>query len=343
MIDRVSQIRERALKEMDDVSTLVDLETWRVRYLGRRGGEVSELVKLIPSLAPEERKTAGAAVNRLKAELENLYEQRRQELQSQELQAMAIREALDVTLPGRPVEVGSLHLVSQTLREILHIFHGMGFQVLEWPEVEWDMFNFELLNMPPEHPARDMWDTFYITDKMLLRTHTSPGQIRSMRMFAPKPIRVVLPGKCYRYEAVSARSEFMFHQVEGLAVGRAVTMADLKGVVTAFVRQMFGEGRRVRFRCSYFPFTEPSVEVDMDCMICQGSGCSVCKRTGWLEIMGAGMVHPQVLANGGYDPEEFTGFAFGMGPERIAMLRHGIDDIRHFYSNDIRFLRQFSR
>jgi phenylalanyl-tRNA synthetase alpha chain len=343
VIEVIEQLRQSALKELDEVRSLADLETWRVRYLGRKGGRVGELIRAIPDLEPEERRQVGASLNRLKEELEALYEARLQTLKIREVEEIARREAVDVSLPGRPIEAGSLHIVSQTLREILEIFYGMGFRVLEWPEVEWDLYNFELLNMPPEHPARDMWDTFYITDKMLLRTHTSPGQIRSMRMFAPNPVRVVLPGKCYRYEAVSARSEFMFHQVEGLAVGHNITMADLKGVVAAFVREMFGVDRKVRFRCSYFPFTEPSVEVDIDCMLCQGSGCTVCKRSGWLEIMGAGMVHPTVLTNGGYDPNEFTGFAFGMGPERIAMLKYGIDDIRHFYTNDIRFLKQFAR
>jgi phenylalanyl-tRNA synthetase alpha chain len=217
----------------------------------------------------------------------------------------------------------------------------MRFQVEEWPEVETDMLNFELLNMPPHHPARDMWDTFYVNPKVVLRTHTSPGQIRSMRKHCPDPIRVLLPGKCYRYEAVTARSEFMFYQVEGLAVGRRITLADLKGAMIDFARQMFGADRKVRFRCSHFPFTEPSVEVDMDCIICAGEGCRVCKHTGWVEISGAGMVHPQVLSNGGYDPDVYSGYAFGMGPERTAMIKYSIDDIRLFYSNDLRFARQF--
>ena len=227
------------------------------------------------------------------------------------------------------------------LREIYAIFARMGFQVEEWPEVETDLLNFELLNMPPHHPARDMWDTFYVNPKVVLRTHTSPGQIRSMRKHCPDPIRVILPGKCYRYEAVTARSEHMFYQVEGLAVGRRITLADLKGTMVDFARQMFGADRKVRFRCSHFPFTEPSVEVDMDCIICAGEGCRVCKHTGWVEISGAGMVHPQVLSNGGYDPDVYSGYAFGMGPERIAMIKYSIDDIRLFYSNDLRFARQF--
>jgi phenylalanyl-tRNA synthetase alpha chain len=218
----------------------------------------------------------------------------------------------------------------------------MGFQVYRSPDVETEEHNFELLNMPAHHPARDMWDTFYTTDPgVLLRTHTSPGQIRVMRERAPEPIRVILPGMCYRYEQVSARSEIQFNQVEGLAVGRNITFADLKGTLTAFARRFFGQTVKARFRASYFPFTEPSAEMDIECFVCGGEGCPVCKRTGWLEILGSGMVHPVVLQNGGYDPQQYSGFAFGMGPERIAMLKHGIDDIRGFWANDLRFLEQF--
>jgi phenylalanyl-tRNA synthetase alpha chain len=219
----------------------------------------------------------------------------------------------------------------------------MGFQVVETPEVETDIHNFQLLNIPPYHPARDMWSTFHTMDEgVLLRTHTSPGQIRVMRQHCPEPIRVILPGKCYRYEQVTARHESMFYQVEGLAVGHNVTMGDLKGVLTQFARQMFGADRQVRFRASYFPFTEPSAEMDIDCILCRGQGCRVCKHTGWLEILGSGMVHPRVLENGGYDPAVYSGFAFGMGPERIAMLKYRIEDIRHFFANDLRFLQQFT-
>jgi phenylalanyl-tRNA synthetase alpha chain len=215
----------------------------------------------------------------------------------------------------------------------------MGFQIYDAPEVETDVYNFQFLNIPPGHPARDMWDTFYTTDpEVLLRTHTSPGQIHAMRQYAPEAIRVILPGKVYRYEQVTARSESMFYQVEGLAVGKHITFSDLKGVITNFANQLYGEGHAMRFRKSYFPFTEPSVEVDIACVLCSGKGCSICKHTGWLEIMGAGMVHPTVLHYGGYDPTEYSGFAFGMGPERIALLKYGIDDIRYFYANDVRFL-----
>jgi phenylalanyl-tRNA synthetase alpha chain len=230
--------------------------------------------------------------------------------------------------------------VSRTLRRMTEIFGGMGFQVYESREVETDLNNFELLNIPPHHPARDMQDTFYVDDEVLLRTHTSPGQIHAMRAHCPEPIRIVLPGMVYRHEQITPRSEIQFTQVEGLAVGPGITMANLKGVLVAFADLMFGAGRPTRFRASYFPFTEPSAEMDVQCFLCEGAGCRVCKYTGWLEILGCGMVHPAVLVNGGYDPERFTGFAFGMGVERIAMLKHGIDDIRHFWANDMRFLEQ---
>ena len=340
MLDELSELRERALKELEAVSDLTALDQWRINYLGRKGA-LTRILRSVGELPPEERPLVGRKANELKKELEEALAAKTEALKQEVFLRSLEAERVDVTLPGWPVGLGRLHLSTQTLREIYAIFAEMGFQVVESPEVEWDLYNFELLNMPPHHPARDMWDTLYITDKMLLRTHTSPGQIRVMRRFCPEPIRVILPGKCYRHEDVTARSEFMFHQVEGLAVGRRITMGDLKGVLINFARMMFGEEREVRFRCSYFPFTEPSVEMDMDCIICGGQGCRVCKYTGWVEILGAGMVHPQVLANGGYDPQVFSGFAFGMGPERIAMLKYRIDDIRYFFSNDLRFLEQF--
>ncbi|CAG0946405.1 partial phenylalanyl-tRNA synthetase alpha chain, partial [Anaerolineae bacterium] len=247
-----------------------------------------------------------------------------------------------VTLPGRPTPTGGIHPATQTLREIYAIWADMGFQVFRTREVEDDQTNFEMLNIPPHHPARDMWDTFHTTTPgVILRTHTSPGQIHAMRRFAPGPIRVILPGMCFRYEQISTRKEIQFNQVEGLAVGHNIRLSDLKGTITAFARRIFGEDRKVRFRGSYFPFTEPSMEVDVECMLCEGKGCSVCSGTGWLEIAGCGMVHPVVLRNGGYDPTVHSGFAFGMGPERITMLKHGINDIRYFWGNDLRFLEQF--
>ena len=295
----------------------------------------------IGQLPAAQRPQVGQVSNEVKTALEEAFEARVAALKQAQLASTLAQQRIDVTLPGVPVSLGHVHPSTQTLREIAAIFSDMGFQIFDSREVESDLYNFALLNMPPYHPARDMWDTFYINERVVLRTHTSPGQIRAMQAYHPEPIRVILPGMCYRYEAITARSEIMFHQVEGLAVGTNITMADLKGVLVTFARRMFGADRQVRFRCSHFPFTEPSVEVDMDCMVCGGKGCTICKYSGWLEILGAGMVHPQVLRNGGYDPEVFSGFAFGMGPERITMLKYGIDDIRYFFSNDLRFLEQF--
>lgn len=341
MLQQLSDIRERAMAALASVDSLTALDAWRTEYLGKKSF-VTTALKSIGQLPPEERPVVGKAAHELRLALEAALEEARLRVLALEQERAARAERVDVTLPGRPATIGRLHPITQILYEIYGIFAEMGFQVYDAPEVETDEFNFQLLNLPPDHPARDMWSTFYTTrDGILLRTHTSPGQIRAMRQFCPDPIRVILPGRVYRYEAVTARSESMFHQVEGLAVGHHITMADLKGVLTDFARRLYGEDRQVRFRCSYFPFTEPSMEVDVSCALCNGAGCRVCKHTGWVEIAGAGMVHPQVLRNGGYDPEEFTGFAFGMGPDRIAMLRYGIDDIRYFYSDDLRFLAQF--
>ena len=330
-----------ALARLEHITDLTALDTWRIDYLGRRGA-LTQVMRGIGKLAPEQRPQVGQVSNEVKAALEEGFETRVAALKQAQLASILAQQRIDVTLPGVPASLGRVHPSTQTLREIAAIFSAMGFQIFDSREVESDLYNFELLNMPPYHPARDMWDTFYINERVVLRTHTSPGQIRAMQAYHPEPIRVILPGMCYRYEAITARSEIMFHQVEGLAVGTNITMADLKGVLVNFARRMFGEDRQVRFRCSHFPFTEPSVEVDMDCIVCDGQGCTICKHSGWLEILGAGMVHPQVLRNGGYDPEVFSGFAFGMGPERITMLKYGIDDIRYFFSNDLRFLEQFS-
>ena len=317
------------------------LQDWHREYLGRKG-RVTALLRELSSIPKDQRAAAGGAANVLRNELESALGERQTALEQAELAARSRVSDFDVTLPGRPVSLGRLHPTSATLRDIVAILGRLGFQVYESPEVETDEYNFSLLNMPPGHPARDMWDTFYTTTPgLILRTHTSPGQIHAMRQFAPQPIRVISAGKCYRYEEVTARSESMFHQVEGLAVGRHITFGDLKGVLLAFVDQLFGPGRKLRFRKSYFPFTEPSVEVDVTCTLCDGAGCAICKYSGWLEVMGAGMIHPTVLANGHYDPSEFSGFAFGMGPERLTMLKYRIDDIRYFYSDDVRFLEQF--
>jgi len=342
MLDELYALRDRALAALQEVRSAEDLRAWNQQYLGKRGA-FTPFLRGMRDIPPEDRPAVGKTVNEAKQALAAAYEARAQALRAAEREAALAAEAIDVTLPGRPPSVGRLHPSVQTLRKIYAIFAEMGFQVYRAPDVETDELNFELLNIPPHHPARDMWDTFYTTrEGVLLRTHTSPGQIRAMREYHPEPIRVILPGMCYRYEQVTARSEMMFHQVEGLVVGKRIRMTDLKGVMAEYASRMFGAGRKMRFRASHFPFTEPSVEVDMDCILCGGKGCRVCKYTGWLEISGAGMVHPVVLRNGGYDPAVYSGFAFGMGVERPAMLLHGVDDIRYFFGNDLRFLAQFN-
>jgi phenylalanyl-tRNA synthetase alpha chain len=337
----LASLEKRALTELDACGDETCLRAWHTRYFGKQG-EVALAVKGIGKVPPAERPAYGQAANRVKEMLTSAYEAKAAQEKEKALERSLAADALDVTLPGRPTVRGRLHVATKVMRQIMAIFADMGFQVYRSREVEDDLTNFELLNFPPHHPARDMQDTFHTTvPDVLLRTHTSPGQIHVMRELCPEPIRVILPGMCYRYEAITTRSEIMFQQVEGLAVGTGVTMADLKGTIVAFARRLFGEERQVRFRSSYFPFTEPSIEVDMDCTVCGGKGCSLCKRSGWLEIMGAGMVHPVVLKNGGYDPDQFTGFAFGMGPQRITQLKYATDDIRQFWANDLRFLNQF--
>src|SRR5579885_367163 len=336
----LEQLRQEAETALSQAATTEAAREWHSEFLGRKG-RLTSVLRSLGSLPAEERARVGKAANDLKQALEAALEARQAALAKAEMEAALSAEAVDVTLPGRPQNVGQLHPHNAALREMYAVFGAMGFQVYNSPEVESDELNFQLLNIPPGHPARDMWDTFYTTTpEVILRTHTSPGQIRVMREYAPEPIRVILPGKVYRYEQVTARSESMFYQVEGLAVGKHITFSDLKGVVVNFANQIYGPGRRLRFRKSYFPFTEPSVEVDVDCVLCGGEGCPICKYTGWLEIMGAGMVHPVVLENGGYDPAQYSGFAFGMGPDRSTLLKRGIDDIRYFYSNDARFLER---
>jgi len=317
------------------------LAAWHRDTLGKKGS-IYLLTRNLGALSAEERPALGRRLNEIKAQLEAGYDQRLAEAETAALEAQMAAGALDVTLPGRRPAHGRLHITTRTLRDIYRIFGDMGFQVYRSPDVETDEMNFELLNFPPHHPAREMQDSFYTTTPgVILRTHTSAGQIRAMREYYPDPIRVVLPGMCYRNEQVTARSEMQFTQVELLAVGDDISFADLKGTLIDFARRLFGADRQTRFRASYFPFTEPSAEMDISCILCNGAGCSICKYTGWLEILGCGMVHPVVLRNGGYDPERYFGFAAGMGPERIAMLKYGIDDIRQFWANDLRFLEQF--
>ena len=341
MVEKLDALEQDALGALRAIIDESMLAAWRATYLGRKG-KIPEAVKALGTLSREDRPAYGRRVNEVKQALEVAYEAKVGVLRQASQAHALLTEQVDVSLPGRPRRPGRLHPATSTLREIYRIFAEMGFQVYRSRDVETDDHNFALLNMPPHHPARDMWDTFYtVTPGVILRTHTSPGQIHAMQQYHPEPIRVILPGMCYRYEQITARSEIMFNQVEGLAVGESITMADLKGTIVDFARRIFGAGRQVRFRASHFPFTEPSAEVDMDCILCEGQGCRVCKYTGWLEIMGCGMVHPVVLENGGYDPHDHSGFAFGMGPERIAMLKHGIEDIRYFWGNDLRFLEQF--
>jgi phenylalanyl-tRNA synthetase alpha chain len=345
-LEALEEHYQRALSTLHAVENTEALEAWYAQWLGRKG-EITLQTRSVGSLPREERPAFGRRVNEIKQALEAAYATRAQALRHTEMTARLEAEALDVTLPGRPQPLGHLHLTTQTLRQIYEIFGRMGFEVYESPDVELEAYNFDLLNIPEYHPARDMWDTFWVdadaeeAERLLLRTHTSPGQVRVMRERYPEPIRVILPGKCYRYEQITARSEHQFYQVEGLAVGRDITMTDLIGTLAQFASMFYGPGHRMRVRSSYFPFTEPSIEVDMDCILCGGEGCRVCKHTGWLEIAGAGMVHPVVLQNGGYDPDQWSGFAFGPGVERPAMMKYAVDDIRLFYGNDLRFLRQF--
>ena len=342
----LDELRDKALEELEAVDSLDELGKWRVEYLGRKG-RLTNILRNLKDLPQEERQQVGGQANKLKTLLEGALSQTESKIKEGRVSSLVEAESIDVTRPGRPVSLGRLHPVTQVMREICDAFVAMGFQVIEGPEVEWERYNFELLNIPKEHPARDMFNTLWIDYQdeaghhpMLLRTHTSPMQARTMERMRP-PVRVIVPGKVYRYEATDATHEWHFHQVEGLAVDEGITLANLKGTLYEFARRIFGPQRRVRFRCDYFPFVEPGVDMSIDCFACEGAGCRVCKGTGWIEILGAGMVHPRVLEMVGYDSAKYTGFAFGLGPERIAMLKYGIDDIRLFYSNDLRFLRQF--
>ncbi len=341
MLDKLEQIEKQTLEQLDSITDGDALKQLENATIGKKG-EVTTILRSVGQLPSEERPAVGKRANEVQRALGAAFAEREELIRTHELAQSLEEGAIDVTLPGRRTPIGRLHPTTQTLREIYAIWAEMGFQVYRSRDVEDDDLNFTLLNMPPHHPARDMWDTFYTTEEgVILRTHTSPGQIHAMREYAPEPIRVILPGMCYRYEQISARSEVQFNQVEGLVVGHNIHLSDLKGTMTAFAQRFFGADKQTRFRCSHFPFTEPSVEVDVECILCGGDGCPVCKHTGWLEIAGAGMVHPVVLKNGGYDPAIFSGFAFGMGPERSTMLKHGIEDIRYFWSNDLRFLEQF--
>ncbi len=338
MKEKLEALREKALKELEGLDSLQKLRDFQVRYLGRKG-ELKTLLKSMGKLPSEERPLVGQLANRIKDFIEEAIADRERVLRAREEERRLEAERIDVTLPGRGPELGGVHPLTRVLREMEEVFISMGFQVAQGPEIETDYYNFEALNIPPNHPARDMQDTFYIEGGLLLRTHTSPVQIRVMERFRP-PIRIIAPGKVYRRDADVSHTP-MFHQVEGLLVDEVTTFADLKGVLEEFALRLFGPRTRVRFRPSYFPFTEPSAEMDIGCVMCEGEGCRVCKGSGWLEILGCGMVDPAVYSFVDYDPEAYRGFAFGLGVERIAMLKYRIDDIRLFFENDLRFLRQF--
>ncbi len=339
MREQLEAIRAEAEAELAKVSVPQELEALRVRYLGKKGA-LTAILKQMGKLSAAERPAMGQLANEVRAFIDRTITERQAELQALELERRLESEALDVTMPGAHGELGAKHPLTVVLDEIKEIFIGMGFDIVEGPEVEYDYYNFEALNIPKDHPARDTQDTFYITDNILLRTQTSPVQVRVMEKQKP-PIRIISPGRVYRSDAVDATHSPLFHQIEGLVVDKGITMADLKGTLEAFVKRLYGEDSVVRFRPHHFPFTEPSAEVDVQCFSCHGKGCRLCKGEGWIEILGCGMVHPKVLSNCGIDPEEYSGFALGMGLERVVMRRYQIDDLRMFYENDVRFLKQF--
>ena len=338
MKEELEKLRNEVLISISQASTEKELSEIRVGVLGRKGS-LTQLLKRLGTLAEEERREIGKRANQVKGDLEKRVEETLLQIQERERREALEKEKIDVTLPGRRVPVGKRHPLTQILDEIIDIFSRLGFEVVEGPEVELDYYNFEALNIPKGHPAREMQATFFISEEVVLRTHTSPMEVRTMEKHPP-PVRIISPGPAYRRDSDPTHSP-MFHQVEGLLVDKGITFADLKGVLTVFVHQMFGKGTRLRFRPSFFPFTEPSAEIDIECFICGGKGCGVCSNTGWLEILGSGMTDPAVFGFVDYNPEEVTGFAFGMGVERIAMLKYGINDIRLFFTNDLRFLRQF--
>ncbi|HZG55307.1 phenylalanine--tRNA ligase subunit alpha [Paenibacillus sp.] len=343
MKDRLEALRAEALQELAGVGDPAALGELRVKYLGKKG-LLTEILRGMGALSAEERPIIGQVANDVRGAIEAVIEEKSAAFARAETERRLATETIDVTLPGRPAPGGALHPLTKIVQEIEDIFIGMGFTVAEGPEVETDYYNFEAMNLPKDHPARDMQDSFFITDDILLRTHTSPVQARTMEARAGRaPVKVICPGKVYRRDDDDPTHSHQFMQIEGLVIDKGIRMSDLKGTLLQFAREMFGPNVNIRMRPSFFPFTEPSAEVDVTCAVCGGSGCRVCKQSGWLEILGSGMVHPRVLEMSGYDPNEVSGFAFGMGVERIAMLRYGIEDIRHFYTNDVRFLRQFAR
>lgn len=340
MRQELEKIKLEASEEMKKATNVADITDLKVKYFGKKG-ELTQVLRGMGKLSNEERPVIGQLANEIRDELNLVFDQQLKMLKENELITKMAEETIDVTLPGKDFSFGSKHPITQVIEEAKQIFMGLGFEIAEGPDIEQDYYNFEALNLPKNHPAREMQDSFYITPDVLLRTHTSPVQVRTMEERAPKiPLKIICPGKVYRKDDDATHSP-MFHQIEGLVIDENIKMSDLKGVLLNFAKQMFGDKREIRLRPSFFPFTEPSAEVDISCGLCEGEGCRACAYTGWLEILGAGMVHPSVLKFGGYDPDKLTGFAFGMGVERIAMLKYGINDLRLMYENDIRFLRQF--
>lgn len=342
MEQQLKQLEQEALAKIEAASNVKELNDVRVAYLGKKG-PITDLLKGMGKLSAEERPKMGALVNTVRENLTEVLTAKMAALEEAAIQQQLEKESIDVTLPGARVAIGNRHPLTRVIEEIEDLFVGMGYEIVEGPEVEKDYYNFEAMNLPKGHPARDMQDSFYISEEILLRTHTSPVQARTMEAKKGEPIRVICPGKVFRRDTDDATHSHQFMQIEGLVIGENIRMSDLKGTLDALAKKMFGAEREIRLRPSFFPFTEPSVEVDVSCHKCGGKGCNVCKQTGWIEILGAGMVHPNVLEMAGYDSTKLSGFAFGIGAERIAMLKYGVDDIRHFYTNDVRFLSQFHR
>ena len=337
---QLDEIKKEAIVKIEAATTMQELNELRAYYMGKKS-PLAEIMKTLASATIEEKKTIGAASNKVKQEIELAIANKRVAIENAEINAQLEKEAIDVTMDGYQFKNGSMHPLNKVIEELEDIFISMGYSIAEGPEVEVDVFNFEMLNVPKGHPARDMQDSFYINENVLVRTQTSPVQVRTLLEAAGKPVKIVCPGKVYRRDDDDATHSHQFMQFEGLVVDKNITMSDLKGTLSLLMKKMFGENRSIRFKPSYFPFTEPSVEVDVSCFKCGGKGCPMCKHTGWIEVLGAGMVHPNVLKGAGYDPEVYRGFAFGIGIERVTMLRHNIDDIRNFYTNDYRFLKQF--
>lgn len=343
MQERLQELQDEALQKVANASELKELNDIRVAYLGKKG-PITEVLRGMGKLSAEERPKMGALVNVVREEIASKIEEKQQVLEEAAVNAKLAVEKIDVTLPGRPVNKGNHHPLTRVIEEVEDLFIGMGYTVAEGPEVETDFYNFEALNLPKSHPARDMQDSFYITEETLMRTHTSPVQARTMEKHKGQgPVKIICPGKVYRRDNDDATHSHQFMQIEGLVIDENISMSDLKGTLEVFAKQVFGKEREIRLRPSFFPFTEPSVEIDISCKICGGKGCSVCKGTGWIEVLGGGIVHPNVLEMAGFDSKKYSGFAFGIGVERIAMLKYGVDDIRHFYTNDVRFLTQFNR